>query len=402
MDSAKPRENRTILKKMIPYGRQDISELDIQAVVDVLHSDWLTQGPAIPRFEVAVAGYCGANHAVAVSNATAALHLACLALGLRNGDLLWTSPNTFVASANCALYCGASIDFVDIDSRSYNMSVSALQDKLEQAEREGRLPKVVVPVHFAGQSCEMREIKALADRYGFSIIEDASHAIGGKYLDEPIGNCRYSDIAIFSFHPVKIITTGEGGMALTNNLKLAEKMRLLRSHGITRDSTQMDGDNEGDWYYQQIVLGFNYRMTDIQAALGASQMNRLDEFILRRKHIATQYDEALKSLPVKTPWQQSDTNSSYHLYPIRITGKNENRKKIFSRLREAGIGVNVHYIPVHLQPYYQKLGFRAGTFPEAEKYYQEAISLPIYPAMTASAQEKVIFSLGQALLRDNS
>ncbi len=384
---------------MIPYGRQDISKQDIQAVVDVLHSDWLTQGPAVPRFEVAVAEYCGADHAVAVCNATAALHLACLALDLRSGDILWTSPNTFVASANCALYCGASIDFVDIDTRTYNMSVEALREKLEYAEREGRLPKIVVPVHFAGQSCEMREIKTLADRYNFRIIEDASHAIGGKYLGKAVGNCHYSDITIFSFHPVKIITTGEGGMALTNNLELAEKMRLLRSHGITRNPAQMSGERDGDWYYQQIELGYNYRMTDIQAALGASQMLRLDEFVSKRHALAKRYDLTLHDLPLTLPRQHPDSRSAYHLYVIciELSKLNKTRHKIFDGLRKAGIHANVHYIPVHLQPYYRQMGFKPTDFPQAEMYYSEAISLPMFPRLSEQDQDQVIRVLKELL-----
>jgi UDP-4-amino-4,6-dideoxy-N-acetyl-beta-L-altrosamine transaminase len=380
---------------MIPYARQDVSEADIQAVVDVLKSDWLTQGPAVPRFEKSVADYCGAGYAVAACNATAALHLACLALGLRPGDTLWTSPNTFVASSNCALYCGASVDFVDIDSRTYNMSVSALREKLERAEREGRLPKIVVPVHYGGQSCEMREIKALAERYGFRIIEDASHAVGGSYLDERVGNCRYSDIAVFSFHPVKIITTTEGGMAMTNQAELAEKMRLLRSHGITRAPAQMVGDSEGAWYYQQIALGYNFRMTDMAAALGTSQMTRIDAFVRRRRAIAARYDEALRSLPVVTPWQHPQAVSSYHLYPIRILGGK--RKDVFDRLREAGVLVNVHYIPVHTQPHYRKLGFKVGDFPEAEGFYREAMSMPMFPALTDAQQGQVTVMLAEFL-----
>ena len=377
---------------MIPYGRQDISEQDIQAVVDVLKSDWLTQGPAVPRFEAAVAEYCGADHAVAVCNATAALHLACLALDLRPGDILWTSPNTFVASANCALYCGASVDFVDIDARTYNMSVAALREKLVHAERAGHLPKIVVPVHFAGQSCEMREIKALADHYGFRIIEDASHAIGGKYLDGPVGNCRYADVTIFSFHPVKIITTGEGGMALTNNPALAEKMQLLRSHGITRNPAQMVGESEGDWYYQQIELGYNYRMTDIQAALGASQMLRLDKFVAKRHAIAKRYDELLVGLPMVSPWQHPDAYSGRHLYPIciKLQELKVTHRMVFDSLRAQGIGVNLHYIPVHTQPYYQSLGFKRGDFPEAERYYAEAISLPMYASLSEQNQDRVV------------
>lgn len=376
---------------MIPYGRQDISESDIAAVVEVLKSDWLTQGPAIGRFEAAVSEYCQSNYAVAVSNATAALHLACLALELGPGDILWTSPNTFVASANCALYCGALVDFVDIDVRTYNMSVDALRAKLIGAEREGRLPKVVVPVHFAGQCCEMREIKLLANQYGFRIIEDASHAIGGQYLGKPIGNCEFSDITVFSFHPVKIITTGEGGLALTNDASLAGSMQRLRSHGITRDARQMTSSSEGPWYYQQIELGYNYRITDIQAALGASQMTRLDDFLRLRQNIALAYDAALRSLPVNLPWQHPDTSSAYHLYPIRVPANS--RKRIFEGLRAAGVGVNVHYIPVHMQPYYRQLGPYAGSFPNAEKYYSEAISLPMYPSLGSEQQTYVIATL---------
>ncbi len=380
---------------MIPYGKQDIDDQDIQAVEDVLRSDWLTQGPAVPRFENAVSQYCRADHAVSVCNATAALHLACRSLELGPGDVLWTSPNTFVASANCALYCGASVDFVDIDSRTYNMSVEALGEKLKLAERTGRLPKIVVPVHFAGQSCEMREIRQLADKYGFKIVEDASHAIGGRYLGESVGNCRYSDITIFSFHPVKIITTGEGGIALTNDALLAERMQLLRSHGITRNPAQMSGESDGAWYYQQIELGYNYRMTDMQAALGASQMNRLDAFVKRRQLIAARYALKLSGLPVILPWQHPDVYSAFHLYPVRV--EKADRQRIFDKFREAEVGVNVHYIPVHTQPYYQQLGFGWGDFPETESYYQEAISLPLYSSLTEGEQDFVVATLKDAL-----
>jgi UDP-4-amino-4,6-dideoxy-N-acetyl-beta-L-altrosamine transaminase len=382
---------------MIPYGRQHINEQDIQAVVDVLRSDWLTQGPAVPRFENTVAEYCGATHAVAVCNATAALHLACMALDLRCSDILWTSPNTFVASANCALYCGAAVDFVDIDPRTYNMSVDALRKKLEGAEKNGRLPKILITVHFAGQSCEMRDVKVLAERYGFRIIEDASHAIGGKYLDGPVGNCRYSDVTIFSFHPVKVITTGEGGMALTNSATIAERIRLLRSHGVTRDSATMLGESEGDWYYEQIELGYNYRMTDIQAALGSSQMSRLEKFVQRRHEVAAQYDQELDNPDVTRPWQHPDTYSAFHLYPIRLSGRKYERRQVFDRLRAAGIGVNVHYIPVHLQPHYRQLGFKEGDFWEAEQYYREAISLPMFAALTEEQQVRVIAAIRDVL-----
>jgi len=380
---------------MIPYGRQDISETDIQAVVDVLRSDFLTQGPAVPAFEKAVADYCGAGHAVTVNSATSALHIACLALGVGKGDIVWTSPITFVASANCALYCGADVDFVDIDPRTYNLSTERMAEKLAQAEKSGRLPKVVIPVHLCGQPCDMAGIHALSQRYGFKIIEDASHAIGGKYKGEPIGNCRYSDITVFSFHPVKIITTGEGGMALTNDAQLVKRMQLLRSHGITRDTADMTHAPDGPWYYQQIELGFNYRMTDLQAALGLSQMQRLGEFVTRRHVIAKRYEQLLSALPVITPWQHPDGYSGLHLYVIRLKlaeiGKTH--RQVFEALRAAGIGVNLHYIPVHRQPYYEGLGFKAGYCPEAEQYYAEAISLPMYPNLTEAQQDKVIESL---------
>lgn len=383
----------------IPYGRQDVSESDIQAVVEVLRSEWLTQGPAVPRFEQAVAGHCGVAHAVAANSATSALHLACLALDLGPGDALWTSSNTFVATANCALYCGARVDFVDIDPRTYNLSADALEAKLVAAEKSGHLPKVVVPVHFAGQPCEMRRIRALGQRYGFRIIEDASHAIGGEYLGEHIGNCRYSDITVFSFHPVKIITTGEGGMVLTNDPELAARMALLRSHGTTREPGQMTHDADGPWYYQQIDLGYNYRMTDLQAALGTSQMARLDGFVARRRALAARYDAMLAGLPLATPWQHADGRSAFHLYPVRLKLDEigRSRREIFEALRAAGIGVNVHYIPVHTQPFYRKLGFRAGDFPEAERHYAEAISLPLYAALADAQQDEVIAALKKVL-----
>ena len=386
---------------MIPYGRQDISDADIQAVVDVLRSDFLTQGPAVPAFEKAVAAYCGAQHAVAVNSATSALHIACLALGVGPGDWIWTSPITFVASANCALYCGAQVDFVDIDPQSYNLSVDRLAEKLAQAEQAGQLPKVVIPVHLCGQSCDMAGIHALSQRYGFKIIEDASHAIGGRYKGEPVGNCRYSDITVFSFHPVKIITTGEGGMALTNNENLAKRMQRLRSHGITRDASEMTHAPDGPWYYQQIELGFNYRMTDLQAALGLSQMQRLDEFVAKRHAIAKNYDELLADLPVLIPWQHADSYSGLHLYVIRLKlgEMKKTHREVFEALRAAGIGVNLHYIPVHRQPYYERLGFRAGHCPVAERYYTEAISLPMYPGLTEEQQGQVVCALDKAVQR---
>lgn len=384
---------------VIPYGRQEITEDDIAAVVAVLRSDFLTQGPQVPRFEKAVADYCGAGHAVAMNSATSALHLACLALGLGPGDLLWTSPITFVASANCGRYCGADVDFVDIDPRTYNMCPQMLEAKLQRAELAGRLPKVVVAVHLCGQPCDMRAIARLAERYGFRIIEDASHAIGGKYQGQPIGNCRYSDITIFSFHPVKIITTAEGGMAVTNNAELARHMALLRSHGITRDEKEMTHASDGPWYYQQIDLGFNYRMTELQAALGCSQLQRLDNFVAQRHKLAQRYDELLADLPVTCPWQHPDSYSGFHLYVIRLQRDEltSRHKAIFESLRTQGIGVNLHYIPVHTQPYYQRLGFKVGDFPAAEAYYREAISLPMFATLTEAQQIAVVEAVRRAI-----
>jgi UDP-4-amino-4,6-dideoxy-N-acetyl-beta-L-altrosamine transaminase len=385
---------------MIPYGRQEIIQADIDAVLDVLRSDFLTQGPVVPNFEKSVADYCGVKHAVAVNSATSALHIACLALDVGKGDIVWTTPITFVASANCALYCGASIDFVDIDPRTFNMSVERLTEKLVQAEKIGKLPKVVIPVHLCGQSCDMAGIHALGQKYGFNIIEDASHAIGGRYREEPIGNCHYSDITVFSFHPVKIITTAEGGMAVTNNEAVANKMTLLRSHGITRDPGQMTHAPDGDWYYQQIELGFNYRMTELQAALGVSQMVRLDSYVSRRHQFARRYEELLNELPVTTPWQHPDGYSGLHLYVIRLQLEKINRshREVFDSLRKLGIGCNLHYIPVHTHPYYQHMGFTTGDFPEAESYYSEAISLPLYPTLTEAQQDHVTSSLRSILL----
>ena len=378
---------------MIPYGRQDISQADIDAVVEVLRSDWLTQGPMVPRFEEAVAQYCGSQYAVAVNSATSALHIACLALDLGAGDWLWTSPNTFVASANCALYCGAKVDFVDIDPHTYNMSVERLKEKLEQAEKQGRLPKIVMPVHFAGQPCDMPAIYALSQEYGFKIIEDASHAIGASYSNLKVGSCAHSHITVFSFHPVKIITTGEGGMAVTNDDALANRLRRLRSHGITSDKELMSPrpDNE-IWNYQQIELGFNYRMTDIQAALGLSQMQRLDEFVSRRHEIAERYDAELRSLSITTPHQASGTYSSYHLYPIRVseTESVKTQRQVYDALWQSGIAANLHYIPVHRHPYYENMGFKVGDFPQAESFHQEAISIPIFPGLLTGEQELVI------------
>ncbi|WP_339532797.1 UDP-4-amino-4,6-dideoxy-N-acetyl-beta-L-altrosamine transaminase [Pseudomonas mucidolens] len=384
---------------MIPYGRQDITQADIDAVVEVLQSDFLTQGPMVPRFEQQVASHVGANYAFAVNSATSALHIACLALGLGPGDRLWTSPVTFVASANCGLYCGALVDFVDIDPRTYNLCPEALALKLEQAERQGTLPKVVVAVHLCGQPCDMQAIHALATRYGFKVIEDASHAIGGKYQGEFIGNGKYSDITVFSFHPVKIITTAEGGMALTNNVELANKMTLLRSHGITRDPQLMTHESDGPWYYQQIDLGFNYRMTELQAALGVSQMERLDQYIARRHQLAARYNDLLASLPVTTPWQHEDSYSGLHLYVIRLQLDkiNKTHRQVFESLREQGIGVNLHYIPVHTQPYYADMGFKPEDFPAAQNYYREAISIPMFQTMSDEQQDQVVAAITKAL-----
>tara|TARA_B100000427_G_scaffold329152_1_gene344283 strand:+ start:1503 stop:2669 length:1167 start_codon:yes stop_codon:yes gene_type:complete len=375
---------------MIPYGRQNISQEDVKAVSDVLKSDFLTQGNAVPEFENKVSEYCNVNFAFAVNSATSALHISCLALDVGPNDIVWTSAVSFVASANCALYCGASIDFVDIDANTYNMCVKSLSAKLEQASKSGKLPKVVIPVHLTGQPCEMEEIYKLSKKYKFKIIEDASHAIGARYKNTKIGDCKYSDIAVFSFHPVKIITTGEGGMVTTNDKKIAEKLSLYRTHGITRDESAMQNIPDGPWYYEQIKLGFNYRMTDIQAALGVSQMNRLDSFLQKRHEIFDRYNEYFQDLPViKTPWQNKDSYSSLHLYVIRVDNSKSkmNHKALFNHLRDNNIGVNIHYIPIYRQPFYSKLGFNFSDFPESEKYYSEAISIPIYPDLEEKSQE---------------
>jgi UDP-4-amino-4,6-dideoxy-N-acetyl-beta-L-altrosamine transaminase len=384
---------------MIPYGRQDISQADIDSVVGVLRSDFLTQGPQVPLFEKTVSDYCGAEFGVATNSATSALHVACLALGLGKGDWLWTSPNSFVASANCGLYCGAKVDFVDIDPQTYNLSAEELENKLIQAKQDNNLPKVVIPVHFSGQSCDMKKIHLLSQEYGFKIIEDASHAIGGRYLDQPIGGCQYSDITVFSFHPVKIITTAEGGLATTNDEELAGRMQLFRSHGVTRSPNLMTRPSEGDWYYQQINLGFNYRMTDLQAALGVSQMLRLDEFVTQRHTLQERYDLLLSSLPIVRPYQNQDGYSALHLYPIQIElgSVGKSRQKIFDELRRSNIGINVHYIPIHTQPYYQQLGFQEGDFPNSEAYYERSISIPLFHAMTPEQQDEVCGALKKAL-----
>ena len=383
----------------IPYARQSISQDDIDAVVGVLRSDWVTQGPAIARFEQGVASYCGVRHAIAVSNGTAALHLSCLALGLGRGDALWTSPNTFVASANCARYCGADVDFVDIDPLSGNMSVDALAEKLERAARAGKLPKIVVPVHFGGQSCDMQPIGALAARYGFRVLEDASHALGAEYRTAKVGSCAYADLTVLSFHAIKIITSGEGGMLLTNNDDLARRVRRLRTHGITRESAEMQGDSDGPWYYQQIELGYNDRMTDVQAALGESQLRRIDAFLVRRRRLAKRYALALENLPVRPPREEPYGRSAWHLYAIQLEPRASavSRRTVYERMRAAGILVNVHYIPVHLQPYYRALGYQEGDFPAAEGFYARELSLPMYYGLSDADQDRVCASLRESL-----
>jgi UDP-4-amino-4,6-dideoxy-N-acetyl-beta-L-altrosamine transaminase len=384
---------------MIPYGRQDISQEDINAVIDVLKSDFLTQGPVVPAFEKAVSDYCQVKYTFAVNSATSALHIACLSLGVSKGDLVWTSPITFVASANCALYCGADVDFVDINPATYNMSIEALEDKLIRANKLGRLPKVIIPVHLAGQSCEMDKIYSLSKKYGFKIIEDASHAIGGKYKDKAIGGCQFSDITIFSFHPVKIITTGEGGMCLTNDSQLAISINRFRSHGIVRHPSEMTHVPDGPWYYQQIELGYNYRMTDIQAALGLSQMKRLDDFVSARHSIAKRYNELLNEDWIELPWQHPDSYSGLHLYIIRVKNNNKGitHKQLFEKLRNAGILVNLHYIPVYRHPFYQAIGFNKQNFPNAESYYSEAISIPMFATLSESDQQFVVDSIKKPL-----
>ena len=389
-------------QKLIPYGRQDIQDSDVNTVVEVLQSDFLTQGPVVPRFEKVVSECCGVSHAVAVNSATSALHIALMALGVKAGDTVWTSPNTFVASSNAALYCGANVDFVDIDLGTYNISITALKKKLEQSAVSGTLPKVVIPVHFAGQPCDIRAIHELSQQFAFKVVEDASHAIGGRYLGGAIGNCAYSDITVFSFHPVKIVTTAEGGMALTNNPTLAEHMSILRSHGITKDPSRMTRAPEGPWYYEQIALGYNYRMTDLQAALGISQMKRLQGYIDRRHEIAARYSRELAELPLVLPKQEEFAHSAYHLYVLRLdldAIKPLSHAEVFHSLHERDILVNLHYIPVHTQPYYQKMGFKRGDFPNAEAYYKSAISIPMFPTLRCYEQAKVIAVLHEILAK---
>lgn len=382
---------------MIPYGHQDINRADIEAVVRVLQSDWLTQGPDIENFEKAVADYCGAKYAVAVNSATSALHIACMAAGLTKGRMLWTTPNTFVASSNCGLYCGADVSFVDINPKTYNLDADELKKKIEQQDQQK--PDVIIPVHFSGQACDMKAIAALAKEHHVTVIEDASHAIGGEYDGKKIGCCEYSDMTVFSFHPVKIITTGEGGMVLTNRTDLYNKLLLARSHGITRDKALMLEPDEGPWYYEQVDLGYNYRMTDLQAALGESQLKRIDEFVAKRRALAARYDRLLAKLPVVRPYQAKDGASAWHLYVIQLDTDKTHiaRREAFEQLREKGIGVNVHYIPVHLQPYYRQLGFKEGAYPVAEQYYSRAITLPLYAAMSEAQQDAVVAALREVL-----
>lgn len=387
---------------MIPYGKQDISQQDIDGVLEVLKSDFLTQGPKVPEFEKALCEYASAKYAFAMNSATSALHVACMALGLGEGDWLWTSPLTFVASANAGLYCGSKVDFVDVDPRTYNMCPKSLEQKLVEAEKEGKVPKVLIPVHLSGQSCDMATIYRICSSYGVKIIEDASHAIGGSYFGNPIGSCKFSDITVFSFHPVKIITTAEGGAALTNDKDLAEKINLYRSHGITRDAEMMTEPAHGSWYYQQIALGYNYRMTDLQAALGVSQISRLDEFVAKRHMVAKRYNLMLKNLPVETPYQLENAYSGFHLYIIRLQLDKImlSHKEVFEKFRSSGIAVNLHYIPVHMQPFYKAMGFRVGDFPESEKYYSEAISLPMFPNLSEEDQDKVVKVLTSIVLKN--
>jgi len=388
------------MNDFIPYGRQDLDESDISAVLEVLRSDWLTQGPRIGDFERAVATYCGSKHAVAVASGTAALHIACAGMDLGPGDILWTSPNTFIASANCGRYCGPDVDFVDINPMTYNMDVAALEEKLVAARKSGKLPKIVVPVHFAGQSCEMARVRALSHEFGFKVLEDGAHTIGGLYKHTKIGDCAYSDAVTLSFHPVKIVTTGEGGIVLANDDKLYERLLRLRNHGMTRVPEHMIRKPDGPWYYEQLELGYHYRITDIQAVLGLSQMKRIDVFTARRRELASRYDELLARLPVLRPWQHPDTLSAYHLYPVRLRLDEiqKTHREVFCAMQEARIGVNLHYIPVYLQPYYAALGFKKGYCPNAEKYYSEAITLPLYYRLTDEMQDRVVDTLKKILV----
>jgi UDP-4-amino-4,6-dideoxy-N-acetyl-beta-L-altrosamine transaminase len=382
----------------IPYAKPDITADDIKAVVDILHNEWLTQGPLQEQFETAIAKYAGARYAVAVANGTAALHLVYLAMGVGPGKTIWTSPNTFVATANAAYYCGSKAEFVDIDPSTYNLSPDALAHKLEAKQKD--LPFLIVPVHFSGQSAAMEEISSLARSRGIAVVEDASHAIGGRYQGQPIGCCRWSDAAVLSFHAVKIITSGEGGMILTNRTDLYEKLLRLRTHGITRRAELFQQSNPGPWYYEQLELGYNYRLTDIQAALGLSQAKRIDSYVARRTDLAHQYDQALADLPVVRPWQDPRASSSWHLYVVQLATEQikKTQREVFENLCHAGIGVNLHYIPVHLQPFYRQFGFRTGDFPQAEAYYRRAITLPLFPGLQSDELEFVVDQLRSNLL----
>jgi len=391
------------MSKSIPYGRQSISNEDINEVRDVLNSDFLTQGPRVPIFENNVAEYCNAKYAVATNSATSSLHSACVALGVGANDIVWTSANTFVASSNCALYCGASVDFVDIDLNTFNMCPIKLEEKLIVAKKMNKLPKVVIPVHMCGQSCDMEKIYMLSKNFGFKIIEDASHGIGGSYNGFKIGSCKYSDITVFSFHPVKIITSGEGGMSLTNNKKLANKLQMHRTHGITRNPEMLKNKGQGLWYYEELELGFNYRMTEISAALGNSQLNRLDSFVEKRHEIAKKYDQNLLDLPLDLPFQLPTNYSSYHLYVIRLQIEHIEitHQDFFKNMRSEGIGVNLHYIPVYKHPYYKSLGFKDCICKNAEQYYKTAVSIPIYPELSIREQDYVIEKISDNLARRN-
>ncbi len=383
----------------IPYSTQSIDKKDIKSVLNVLNSKFLTQGPLVEEFENKISTYCGSKYGVAVNSGTSALHVACMALGFKKGDILWTSPISFVASSNCALYCGGKVDFVDIDPKTYCMCPKKLEEKLIEAKKNNKLPKIVVPVHHTGQSCNMSKIYSLSKKFDFKIIEDASHALGGSFKNHKVGSCKYSDVTVLSFHPVKIITTAEGGMACTNSKKISTKMRLLRTHGITKNISEMQKKGEGPWYYEQILLGYNYRMNDIEAALGVSQFRKIDKFVKERRKISVRYNKLLKSLPVITPFELKESYSTYHLYIIllKLNVTHSSHIKVFNNLRDKGIGINLHYIPIHTHPYYKKLGFKQGQFPNAETFYKSAISLPVYPGLTKKAQDKVVQILRKAL-----
>ncbi len=381
---------------MIPYGKHLVDDDDIDAVVDVLRNQFLTQGTVVPQFEQALCEYTGAKHCVAVNSATSGLHVACLAAGVVAGDLVWTVPNSFVASANCALYCGASIDFVDIDPLTRNIDISALAIKLQHAANQNRLPKVLIVVHFSGLSCDMQSIRNLTQMYSIVLIEDAAHGLGGSYQQSKIGSCAYSDMAVLSFHPVKSITSAEGGAVLTNQSQFHEKFKLFAKHGVTKDPSQYQGENHGPWYYQQLELGYNYRLSDMQAALGLSQLKKLDTFIQKRSEIAKLYDKQLANLPLKLPCVDPQSQSAWHLYMVELT--QHDRQDVYQQLHDKGVGVNVHYIPIHLHPFYQQLGFKQGDFPLSEHFYQNALTLPLFPSLTDGEQTKVIEALYEVLV----